>query len=134
MNGRSKIEEWLKDSSGKFIRIYTSSPSRIRMSFVLFLLRMLFLGIALVSAALLIGSQFYNLGQMIRESISFIAIPKLEIGQLNLLYLIDGFLFLVSVFSLRLIKLLRIRNKHISEFYYFWDKHVETGRKLLQDN
>jgi hypothetical protein len=45
-----------------------------------------FLGVVLVSAVIRIGLPFYSMCQWIRESISFIVIPKIQLKQFNFLY------------------------------------------------
>ncbi len=129
----SEIENWLKDSKGKYSELYKGSPSVYRMRLLLFFLRMFFGLVAIVSGILLLFSLFMNIGQSIANVFNLTDVPLYEEGKLSFLSITLGILMAVSLFSLWLIKLVRRRNNHMSDLYSLLDTHFAEGEKLLDE-
>jgi len=129
----SEIENWLKDSKGKYSELYKGSPSVYRMRLLLFFLRMFFGLVAIVSGILLLFSLFMNIGQSIANVFNLTDVPLYEEGKLSFLSITLGILMAVSLFSLWLIKLVRRRNDHMSDLYSLLDTHFAEGEKLLDE-
>ena len=129
----SDIENWLKDSKGRYSDLYKGSPSVYRMRLLLFFLRMFFGLVAIVSGILLLFSLFMNIGQSIANVFNLTDVPLYEEGKLSFLSITLGILMAVSLFSLWLIKLVRRRNNHMSDLYSLLDTHFAEGEKLLDE-
>jgi len=129
----SEIENWLKDSKGRYSELYKGSPSVYRMRLLLFFLRMFFGLVAIVSGILLLFSLFMNIGQSIANVFNLTDVPLYEEGKLSFLSITLGILMAVSLFSLWLIKLVRRRNNHMSDLYSLLDTHFAEGEKLLDE-
>ncbi|PKQ63792.1 hypothetical protein BZG02_07125 [Labilibaculum filiforme] len=131
---KTEFESWLKLAAGKFIKIYTGHKSIIRMKFLLVILRIFFAVLAIMSAFLIFGSNFIDINKIIGTNLGFVTIQKIATEYpmfLNVVFTISGVL---SILNCWLLKMLWASNKHVTEFYYFWDKHIESGRKLLKEN
>ncbi len=124
----------MKVSSGKFFEIYKDGPTVIKMRVLHIFFRVVLAFIAIVSIILLLSAYFVNIGQLVGDTLGLTTLQKIAsedplfFGSVLLLAMV------LSISSLWLMKMIRIRNKHISEFYYFWDKHIENGKKLLEEN
>ncbi len=131
---KNNFESWMKASTAKFFEIYKDGPTVIKMRILHIFFRVVFAFSAIVSIILMMSAYFVNISQFFGETLGLTTLQK--IASENPLFF--GFVLLLSmilpVSSLWLMKMIRIRNKHISEFYYFWDKHIETGQKLLKEN
>ncbi len=128
------MESWLKSSAGKFNEIYTSRRCAARKRCLLTVLQVLFGLIATASSILLIGANYVDVNQLIGSELGLVSIQEIVNENpvfLNVIFLIA---IVLSLFTLWLMSMIRVENKHIAEFYYFWDNHVESGRKLLKQN
>lgn len=128
------MESWLKLSAGKFNEIYTGNRCATRKRGLLVILQVLFGLIAIISAIFLIVMNFIDVNQLIGSELGFVTvheITSLNPAFLNVIFIIATVLSLLTLWLMRMI---RVGNKHITEFYYFWDEHIESGRKLLKEN
>lgn len=96
---------------------------------------MLYYGLIAVSYILvLVSENFMNIGQVIETEFrngKYSDNCHRKSGLYKLLLLIST---LFSLLSLWTMKLFCGSRKHIAEFYYFWNQHIESGRKLLKEN
>ena len=129
----SEIENWLKESKGRYSDFYKGSPSVYSMRLLLFFLRLFFGLVAIASGLLLLFSLFMNIGQSIADVFGLTDVPHYEDGKLSFLSIILGIMLAVSLFSLWLIKLVRRRNNHMSDLHTFLDTHFSEGEKLLDE-
>lgn len=129
----SEIENWLKESKGRYSDLTKGSPSVYRMRLLLFFLRLLFGLVAIASGILLLFSLFMNIGQNIADVFGLTDVPLYENGKLSFLSITLGILLAVSLFSLWLIKLVRRRNNYMADVYKLLDTHFAEGEKLLDE-
>lgn len=127
---KNDFETWLKSSAGKFVAICTNGDSSEKMRCLLVVLRTncckLYSGIG--------KREFYGYWSGDRNRIrngKYSDNCHRKSGLYKLLLLIST---LFSLLSLWTMKLLCGSRKHIAEFYYFWNQHIESGRKLLKEN
>ncbi|MBI9058627.1 hypothetical protein L3049_02105 [Labilibaculum sp. DW002] len=131
---KDKFESWMKASTGKFFEIYKSGPTIIKMRVLHTFFRIVFACATIGSIMLLLSSYFASLSQFFGNYFGLKALQKIASENPVFFDLVLLLAMVLSLSSLWLMKIIRIRNKHISEFYYFWDNHIETGRKLLKEN
>ncbi|WP_320018979.1 hypothetical protein [Labilibaculum manganireducens] len=131
---KNDFESWLKSSAGKFVVIYTKGHSTERMKNFLNVLRILFGLIAISCILVLLSGNFINIGQVIGKDLGMESIQEIVTKSPGLFNLLLWLSTLFSLLSLWIMKMLRSSRKHIAEFYYFWDRHIESGRKLLKEN
>lgn len=131
---KNDFESWLKSSAGKFVEIYTKGHSTERMKNFLKVLRVLFGLIAISCILVLLSENFMDVGEVIGTDLGMESIQQIVSQSPGLFNLLLWLSTLFSLLSLWTMKMLRLSRKHIAEFYYFWDKHIESGRKLLKEN
>ena len=102
------------------------------MKLFLFLLRLIFGLVAIVSGGLLLFSLFMNIGQTLADTFGLSDVPLYEEGKLSFLSITLGILLAVSLFSLWLIKLVRRRNNHMSDLHALLDTHFAVGQKIME--
>ena len=131
---KNDFENWLKSSATKFIEVYTNGHSTVRMSYFLVLLRILFGLIAISGLFVLVSENFMDVGQLIGTELGMVNIQEMITENPELFNLLLLLSTLFSLLSLWIMKLLHGSRKHIAEFYYFWDQHIESGKELLKRN
>lgn len=131
---KNEMESWLKSSAGKFNEIYTGSRCAARKRCLLVVLQVLFGLIAITSAILLVSANYIDINQLLGSELGLVVVQG--IANVNPIFLNTICIVAtgLSLLTLWLMRMIRISNKHIAEFYYFWDKHIESGRKLLKEN
>ncbi|BAX82067.1 hypothetical protein [Labilibaculum antarcticum] len=131
---KNEMESWLKSSAGKFNEIYTGSHCAARKRCLLVVLQVLFGLIAITSAILLVSANYIDINKLLGSELGLVVVQG--IANVNPTYLntICMTATVLSLLILWLMRMIRVSNKHIAEFYYFWDKHIESGRKLLKEN
>lgn len=128
---KKELENWLKSSAGRFNEIYTTNRCAVRKRCLLTVLQVFFALIAIASVILLFASNYIDSNQLIGSNLGLVSIQK--IGNpivLNVIFVVSTVWSLLALWLMRLIKL---SNKHIADFYYFWDRHIESGRKLIKE-
>lgn len=134
MMAESEFEIWLKSAASKFVEIYTNGHSSERMNTVFVVLRVLFGFIAISCILILTISNFIDVGQFLETNLGLFEIQEIINKNPALFDVILLFSALFSLLSLWTMRQYRHSRKHMSEFYYFWDRHIESGRKLLKEN
>ena len=131
---KNEMESWLKSSAGKFNEIYTGSRCAARKRSLLVILQVLFGLTAIVSVTSLFVVNYIDVNQLVESEWVLVAVQ--EIANINSIFLNAVFIIVtvLSLLALCLMRMIKVSNKHIAEFYYFWDRHIESGRKLLKDN
>jgi len=129
---KNEMESWLKSSAGKFNEIYTGSRCVARKRRLLVVLQILFGLLAIISVILFFVTNYIDVNQLIVfPFVTVQEITNLNLELLNAIFIIAAVLSLLALWLMRMI---RVSKKHIAEFYYFWDRHIESGRKLLKEN
>ena len=134
MMAENEFEIWLKSAASKFVEIYTNGHSSERMNYVFVVLQVIFGFITISCLVLLVSNNFINVGQFLGTKLGMTGIQKIVSESPALFSIILLFSILFSLLSLWVMKQYRVSRKHMSEFYYFWDRHIESGRKLLKEN
>lgn len=131
---QNDFESWLKSSVGKFVEIYTNGHSLEKMRCLLVVLHILLRTNCYKLYSGIGKREFYGYWSGDRNRIrngKYSDNCHRKSGLYKLLLLIST---LFSLLSLWIMMLLCGSRKHIAEFYYFWNQHIESGRKLLKEN
>lgn len=122
---------WFNFSEEKFEELKLKSPSLIRMSLYLLILRIIFGILSIISIVVLITSLLANYSDFVLETFSNSNELFISRTDMVIVTITSIIIFIFSAFSLWLIKISRERIYYIFDMIEFMDNHFKDGRKII---